>query len=137
MRKIVLWCLLFNFTLLSGCGTIFYPERRGNATKLDPGVAILDGIGLLFFILPGVIAYAVDFTTGCIYLSSKRGGSSLTEVVPIDTTKDVNPQIDQIIATHYGLMADNAVAVNGVVGMNNWYQFQRLNASLVPVQVMP
>ena len=54
---------------LSGCGTIFYPERRGQkAGHVDVGVAILDGIGLLFFLIPGVIAFAVDFSNGTIYL---------------------------------------------------------------------
>ena len=57
-------------SLLSSCGTIIYPDRvnqedRGN---LDPLVIILDGVGLFFFIIPGVIAFAVDFTTGAIYL---------------------------------------------------------------------
>jgi hypothetical protein len=28
----------------------------------------LDGIGLLFFLIPGVIAFAVDFSNGTIYL---------------------------------------------------------------------
>jgi len=32
------------------------------------GVAIMDGVGVLCFIVPGVIAYAVDFTSGTIYL---------------------------------------------------------------------
>jgi len=54
---------------LAGCGTIMYPERKGQkAGKIDVGVAVLDGIGLLFFLIPGVIAYAVDFNNGTIYL---------------------------------------------------------------------
>ena len=54
---------------LSGCGTLFYPERRGQrGGRLDTGIVVLDGIGLLFAIIPGVIAFAVDFGNGCIYL---------------------------------------------------------------------
>jgi len=54
---------------LMGCGTILYPERKGQKTgRVDIGVAVLDGIGLLFFLIPGVIAYAVDFNNGTIYL---------------------------------------------------------------------
>lgn len=53
----------------TSCGTIIYPERRGqNAGKVDVGVAVLDGLGLLVFLIPGVIAFAVDFATGAIYL---------------------------------------------------------------------
>jgi len=55
--------------LLASCGTILYPERRGQpAGRLDVGVVALDGIGLLLFLVPGVIAFAVDFATGAIYL---------------------------------------------------------------------
>jgi hypothetical protein len=55
--------------LLSSCGTLLYPERRGqSAGRLDVGVVALDGIGLLVFLVPGVIAFVVDFSTGAIYL---------------------------------------------------------------------
>lgn len=53
----------------SGCGTIFYPERKGQpAGRLDPKVVALDAVGLLLFFVPGVIAFAVDFNNGTIYL---------------------------------------------------------------------
>jgi hypothetical protein len=51
------------------CGTILYPERRSqNPGKLDVGIVLLDGFWLLVGIIPGVIAFAVDFSTGAIYL---------------------------------------------------------------------
>jgi hypothetical protein len=54
---------------ISACGYILYPERRGQTGgRIDVGVAVLDGIGLLFFLVPGIIAFAVDFSSGCIYL---------------------------------------------------------------------
>ncbi len=55
---------------LVGCGTVLYPERRGQSAmeRLDADIVILDGIGLFFFLVPGVIAFAVDFATGAIYL---------------------------------------------------------------------
>jgi hypothetical protein len=54
---------------LAACGYFMYPERRGQTDgKIDPSIAILDGLGLLLFIIPGVIAFAVDFSTGAIYL---------------------------------------------------------------------
>lgn len=53
----------------SGCGTILYPERRGQPHgRLDWGVVLLDGLGLIFFFVPGIVAFAVDFATGAIYL---------------------------------------------------------------------
>ncbi len=57
---------------LTGCGTLMYPERRGQlGGHLDAGVVVLDAIGLLFFIIPGVIAFAVDFSNGTIYLPAR------------------------------------------------------------------
>jgi hypothetical protein len=65
----------------TSCGTILYPERRGQpAGKIDIGVAVLDGIGLLVFLVPGVIAFAVDFATGAIYLPPSS--SSQLEINP-------------------------------------------------------
>lgn len=52
-----------------GCGTILHPERRGQAAgPLDWKIVALDAVGLLFFFVPGVIAFAVDFNNGTIYL---------------------------------------------------------------------
>lgn len=75
-------------TSLAGCGTIFYPERKGQLSgDIDPAVAIADGIGLLFYIIPGVIAYAIDFSNGTIYLpgTSTAGVETLHFVDELDT----------------------------------------------------
>jgi hypothetical protein len=62
---------------VTGCGTLMYPERRGQTSgRIDPGVAILDGIGLLFFLVPGIIAFAVDFATGAIYLPPRSSAAA-------------------------------------------------------------
>lgn len=56
-------------TQLAACGTIFYPERRGQISgELDSGLVVLNSLGFLLYIVPGVIAFAVDFATGAIYL---------------------------------------------------------------------
>jgi len=61
---------------LTGCGTLFYPERKGQLQgRVDPGVAVADGLGLLLFIVPGVIAYAVDFSNDTIYLPDSHDSS--------------------------------------------------------------
>lgn len=58
---------------MAGCGTILHPERRGQeAGPLDWNVVALDAVGLLFFFVPGVIAFAVDFNNGTIYLPPER-----------------------------------------------------------------
>lgn len=55
---------------MASCGTIIYPERQNarHSGQIDIAVALMDGIGLLIFIIPGVVAFAVDFHTGAIYL---------------------------------------------------------------------
>ncbi len=54
---------------ISACGTVLYPERKGQINgRLDAAVIALDAIGLLFFFVPGVVAFAVDFSNGTIYL---------------------------------------------------------------------
>src|SRR5271154_6600752 len=64
----ILVCVVFTMQIM-GCGTLMYPERRGQrGGSLDVGVTVLDAIGLLFFIIPGVIAFCVDFGNGTIYL---------------------------------------------------------------------
>jgi len=64
-------------TQLYGCGTLLYPERRGQKTgTVDVGIALLDALWLLVFIVPGVVAFAVDFTTGAIYLPGGKKGSA-------------------------------------------------------------
>ncbi|MEM9101892.1 MAG: polyribonucleotide nucleotidyltransferase [Pseudomonadota bacterium] len=60
---------------LSACGTLLYPERQGQTKgRIDPAVAILNGVGLLVFLVPGLVAFGIDFHTGAIYLP--RGSSS-------------------------------------------------------------
>lgn len=59
---------------LGSCGTILYPERRGRVSgRIDPAVVVMDGMLCLLFILPGVIAFAVDFGSGAIYTGGHAG----------------------------------------------------------------
>lgn len=89
---------------LTGCGTILYPERRGqSAGPLDWKVVALDAVGLLFFFVPGVIAFAVDFTTGTIYLPADnqlaRGETNRSLIsVHVPTDQLTIPRIEQIVA---------------------------------------
>jgi hypothetical protein len=59
------------------CGTLLHPERRGQpAGRLDPAIVLLDAAGLLLFLIPGIIAFAVDFSTGAIYLPPEYNWTS-------------------------------------------------------------
>lgn len=73
------------FTQLAACGTLFYPDRRGQIDgKVDPLIVGLNAIGILFFVIPGLIAFGVDFATGAIYLP----GGQTAQVDP-QSLKDV------------------------------------------------
>jgi hypothetical protein len=94
---------------LTGCGTLLYPERRGQiAGRLDVGIVVLDGIGLLFAILPGVIAFAVDFSNGCIYLPAHRVVVSKADlkVIKFDPKHTSLAQIEKIIQDQTGFAVD-------------------------------
>lgn len=59
-----------------GCGVLLYPERQGQkGGRIDPAIAILDGIGLLLFLIPGLVAFAIDFHQGTIYLPGGHAGA--------------------------------------------------------------
>jgi hypothetical protein len=68
-RQFLAGTALAGICSVAGCGMILYPERRGQpAGRLDWGVVLLDGVGLSLFFIPGVVAFAVDFASGTIYL---------------------------------------------------------------------
>lgn len=70
-RRAALFASALSLPLLSelGCGYILYPERRGRRSgTIDAGVAVMDALWLLLFLVPGIVAFVVDFSTGAIYL---------------------------------------------------------------------
>ncbi|AYF88534.1 polyribonucleotide nucleotidyltransferase [Pseudomonas sp. JS3066] len=101
------------FTQLTACGTLFYPDRRGQIEgKIDPVVAALDAIGILFYVIPGLIAFAVDFATGAIYLPDGQTAQVAPETLreAIGADGKVDPvRLKSIIAreTGHDLPLDN------------------------------
>lgn len=97
-------------SLAAGCGTIFYPERRGQpAGDLDWKIVALDALGLLLFFIPGVIAFAVDFSTGAIYLPPEYYGADdppdpQQPLAAVQVPRDeLTPQrIEQVASQHAG-----------------------------------
>lgn len=88
-------------TALVGCGTVFHPERKGQMSgRIDPVVAIANGVGLLFFIVPGVIAYAVDFSNGTIYLPGTHDSASV-DVLQMEEDMDV-PTLERLLSEKTG-----------------------------------
>jgi hypothetical protein len=68
-------CLPLLLSLQVGaCGYLIFEERAGQPPggKIDWGIVALDAVGLLFGVIPGIVAFAVDFSTGCIYLPAAQ-----------------------------------------------------------------
>jgi hypothetical protein len=99
---------------LVGCGTLLHPERRGQPPggRLDWGIVVLNALGLLFFFIPGIIAFAVDFSTGAIYLPPEPPLSMPLAARPIaagplEKIETGRPQpsqedVEQIVSAHAG-----------------------------------
>jgi hypothetical protein len=109
-RIVGLTVLAAFFFVSSSCGTLMYPERRGQgAGRIDAGVAVLDGIGLLLFIIPGLVAFTVDFATGAIYLPGGHRTSfdlDNVRVVKVNPKNLTRENINRIVKTDSGMTED-------------------------------
>jgi len=130
-------CAVFTVQLM-GCGTLMYPERRGQrGGRLDVGVTILDGIGLLFFIIPGVIAFCVDFSNGTIYLPEHRIMTSMNikdlRQVKFDPKHTSMAMLEKIIKDQTGCLVkldqDN-VKTTKLASLNDMVEQFALNQSV-------
>lgn len=93
-------------TQLTACGSIFYPDRRGQIDgKVDPAIAVLDAVGLLFYIIPGLIAFGIDFATGAIYYppgqTAQVDPAKLKDAVNADGSVD-NLKLQAILESELG-----------------------------------
>jgi hypothetical protein len=101
----------------TSCGTLLYPERRGQPRGvIDSGVVLLDAIGLIFFVVPGLVAFAVDFSTGAIYFPPPPNGPSPSfapmsqnrlrqdDLVKVQVPKEdlTRAKIEQVVAQRTG-----------------------------------
>lgn len=106
MKKLISYFVISVFLLnVTGCGTILHPERKGQTDgRIDPAIAIMDGVGLLLFVIPGIIAFAVDFHNGTIYLPGTQGSlhdDDGTRVVKFDGELDIE-ELESIVEKETG-----------------------------------
>lgn len=95
MKKII--CTTLSAAILlnvTACGTLLYPERKGQPkggmADINAQVAMLDSLAILFFIIPGVVAYAVDYSNGTLFLPPNQRERS-----------DIDMDIDEMIALKF------------------------------------
>jgi hypothetical protein len=102
----VLLCAVFILQAVS-CGTILYPKRIGQrGGYIDPAVCVMDGLCCLVFLVPGVIAFAVDFSNGTIYLPGGRDGVldlKSSKKIAFDASNCTMADIQNIVIKKTGL----------------------------------
>ena len=66
---------------------------QSHNNQIDWKVAALDGLGLILFFVPGVVAFAVDFYTGAIYLPpGSKGDYAKSDPVSDDPATEISHQ---------------------------------------------
>ena len=81
---------------------------HSHSSTIDYTVLALDVAGLLFFVVPGLIALAVDFNNGTVYLPSRYSqgeGNPTFEVVHTDGKID-KAYLEALVQEHYGIDVD-------------------------------
>jgi hypothetical protein len=97
MRRLGKALIVVTLCSIIGCGTILYPERRGQpAGNIDAGVVVLNAVGLLFFFVPGVVAFAVDFATGAIYLPKGQDRSKILDFQGPQRSSELELDLERI-----------------------------------------
>lgn len=106
-RKALSLLLAAVVLVTASCGTLLHPERVGQPRggRLDLSIVLLNGLGLLLFFVPGVVAFIVDFSTGAIYLPpgySDAGDPKQWRVVKIPKDEMTRERIEEVVAREVG-----------------------------------
>ena len=84
-----------SLSMLSSCATLLYPERRGNHSgAIDVVPLVVDILLFIPGLIPGVIAIAVDFSTGAIYTGGGKRADRL-DVGPEGEITVKRPALEQ------------------------------------------
>ena len=84
---------------LTACGTRFHAERKGQqaSTQVDPTVLVLDCCGLLFGIIPGVVAIVIDYSNKTIYYTKAEvKAMNSASIDSIDRSRMVAVKMDEM-----------------------------------------
>jgi hypothetical protein len=106
LRGVASLCAMTTLSLSLGCGTILYPERRGQQShaRVDTGVVVMDACWILLGVIPGVIAFVVDFGNGSIYLPGGAVGTNSLKVVRTPTARPDSASIERAVQQQTGLV---------------------------------
>lgn len=102
LKKLILLVLSISVLSLQACGTLIKRDQIGKAhsKKLDLPIVALNAIGLVLFIVPGVVAFTVDYLNGTLYLPygkiTKLDKSSPEAIKDILAKNNIDVSIDQL-----------------------------------------
>ena len=70
MKQLAIISAIVLSLFVSACGTILKPNQinKPHSSQLDIAIVALDAFGLIFFIIPGAVAFVVDYSNGTLYL---------------------------------------------------------------------
>ena len=109
---------IVTLSLLSSCATFLYPERKGNSGgQIDVGPLVLDILWFIPGLIPGVVALAIDFTTGAIYLGGGKRSGKL-QVGPDGEIAVHRPDLDRDAQVELRLVDQHARVLDSDVA--NW-----------------
>jgi len=139
LYRSALSCLLAGTMLwIASCGTIIHPERVGQPRtgRLDLSIVLLDGLGLFFFFIPGVVAFVVDFATGAIFLPpgyGDAGDPKQWRVVKIPKDEMTRERIEEVVSKEVGRpvdLGDDEVRIERLRSIDEARESLRLTPSL-------
>lgn len=114
VNRFTVVALVFLVAITSACGYILYPERHGQTQgRVDPAVVALDAASLLFGIVPGIIAFAVDLSTGAIYLPPGEANVIEKHGDRLSSSFGVPTQLTDLSQAERKTIADNLAALTG------------------------
>ncbi len=121
MKKKFITYLLVLFVLFNavGCGYLLHPERRGQEvtedSKLDVGVVVLDSVGLLFFLIPGIVSFAVDYNYGTLYLPANMKKAEAAKTIYLGKNNTTDDEIVKALEKELKI----SINKNEIVQVNN------------------
>ncbi|MBU1219735.1 hypothetical protein KKF34_08220 [Myxococcota bacterium] len=103
------------FTISAGCAYILHPDRRGGGAKggqMDTAALVMDILWLIPGLIPGIIALAVDFSTGAIYGSSSLGENN-SDTKPINMVAGKTIKFNSKTPLNFTLRIDKNIIAQG------------------------
>lgn len=102
LKKLTVLFLSVCVLSLQACGTLIKRDQIGKAhsKKLDLPIVALNAIGLVLFIVPGVVAFTVDYLNGTLYLPygkiTKLESSSPEAIKDVLAKNNIDVSVDQL-----------------------------------------